>query len=37
LEILIDGNATTGVIKATNGASPPANAYIDLSFTYQSA
>ena len=37
LEILIDGNANTGVIKGTNGASPPANAYIDLSFTYQAA
>ena len=37
LEILIDGNQTAGVIKATNGAAPPANAYIDLSFTYQAA
>tara|TARA_R100001224_G_scaffold37453_1_gene21304 strand:+ start:278 stop:2317 length:2040 start_codon:yes stop_codon:yes gene_type:complete len=37
LFILIDGNGTTGVIKATNGAAPPANAYIDIGFTYHAA
>ena len=33
--ISIDGNATTCVIKAKDGGAPPANAYLDLGFTYQ--
>jgi hypothetical protein len=35
LFIEIDGNQTAGKIKCKDGSAPPANAYIDLSFTYQ--
>ena len=35
--ISIDGNATTCVIKAKDGGAPPANAYLDIAFTYQAA
>jgi hypothetical protein len=37
LFIEIDGNQTAGKIKCKDGSAPPANAYIDLSFTYQAA
>jgi hypothetical protein len=35
--VSVGNNATTAVIKATNGAAPPANAYFNFSFTYQTA
>jgi len=35
--ISIDGNATTCNIKAPTNGAPPANAYMDLAFTYQAA
>jgi hypothetical protein len=35
LFIEIDGNQTAGKIKCKDGSAPPANAYIDLIFTYQ--
>ena len=35
--ISVGGNATTGIIKATDGAAPPANAYFDFGFTYHAA
>lgn len=35
--ISVGNNATTAVIKALNGAAPPANAFFNFSFTYQIA
>jgi hypothetical protein len=35
--ISVGNNASTAVIKATNGAAPPANAYFNFGFTYQIA
>lgn len=35
--ISVGNNATTAVIKALNGAAPPANAFFNFSFTYQTA
>jgi hypothetical protein len=35
--ISVGNNASTAVIKATNGAAPPANAWFNFGFTYQTA
>ncbi len=37
LFIEIDGNQTAGKIKCKDGSAPPANAYIDIAFTYEAA
>jgi len=37
LFIEIDGNQTAGKIKCKDGSAPPANAYIEIAFTYEAA
>ena len=37
LFIEVDGNQTAGKIKCKDGSAPPANAYIDIAFTYEAA